>query len=82
MRCWSSGELFRPILALFGFHVYVSHLKCDNKIQSIIMKAIFKTVSSNEIVLWSCFAIDYNHVEFSLILTRGTYINSLFLKQN
>ena len=82
MRCWSSGEWFRPILALFGFHVYVSHLKCDNKIQSIQMKAIFKTVSWNEIVLWSFVAIDYNHVEFSLILTQGTYINSLFFKQN
>ena len=82
MRYWSSGEWFRPILALFGFHVYVSHLKCDNKIQSIQMKAIFKTVSSNELVLWSFVDIDYNHVEFSLILTQGTYINSLFLKQN
>ena len=50
--------------------------------QSIQMKAIFKTVSSNEIVVWSFVAIDYNHVEFSLILTQGTYINSLFLKQN
>ena len=27
-------------------------------------------------------AIDYNHVEFSLILTQGTYKNSLFFKQN
>ena len=47
------------------------------------MKAIFKTVSSNEtpVVLWSFVAIDYNHVEFSLILTQGTYINSLFLKK-
>ena len=31
------------------------------------MKAIFKTDSSNEIDLWSFVAIDYNHVEFSLI---------------
>ena len=46
------------------------------------MKAIFKTVSSNEIVLWSFVAIDYNHVQFSLILTQGTYINLLFLKKN
>ena len=82
MRCWFSGEWFRPIMALFGCHVYVIHLKCDNKIQYIQIKAIFKTVSSNEIVLWSFVAIDYNHVEFSLILTQGTYINSLFLKQN
>ena len=44
------------------------------------MKAIFKRVSSNEIVLWSFVAIDYNHVEFSLILTEGTYIKLLFLK--
>ena len=42
------------------------------------MKAIFKTFTSNEIFLWSIVAIDYNHVEFSLILTQGTYINSLF----
>ena len=82
MRCWSSGEWFRPILALFGFYVYVSHLKCDIKIQFIQMKAIFKTVSSSEIVLWSFLAIYYNHVEFSLILTKGTYTNSLFLKKN
>ena len=82
MRCWSSGEGFRFILALFGFHVYVSHLKCDNKIQSIQIKAIFKTVSSNEIFLWSFVAIDYTHLEFLLILTQGTHINSLFLKQN
>ena len=46
------------------------------------MKAISKTVSSKEIVLWSFVAIDYNHVEFLLILTQGTYINSLFLKKN
>ena len=46
------------------------------------MKAIFKTFSSNEIFLWSFVAIDYNHVEFSLILTQGTYKNSSFLKQN
>ena len=46
------------------------------------MKAIFKTVSSNEIVLWSFVAIDYNHVEFSLILTQGTYINLLFFEKN
>ena len=45
------------------------------------MKVIFQTVSSNEIALWSFVAIDYNHVEFSLILTQGTYINSLFLKK-
>ena len=45
------------------------------------MKAIFKTVSSNEIVVWSFVAIDYNHVEFLLILTQGTYINLLFLKK-
>ena len=45
------------------------------------MKAIFKTVSSNEIDLWSFVAIDYNHVEFSLILTQGTFINLLFLKK-
>ena len=45
------------------------------------MKSIFKTVSSNEIVLWSFVAIDYNHVEFSLILTHGTYINLLFLNK-
>ena len=42
------------------------------------MKAIFITFTSNEIFLWSFVAIDYNHVEFSLILTQGTYINSLF----
>ena len=71
MRCWSSGEWFRPILALFGFHVYVSHLKCVNKIQSIQMKAIFKTVSSNEIVLWSFVDIDYNHVEFFAHFNTG-----------
>ena len=46
------------------------------------MKAIFKTVSSNKIDLWSIVAIDYNHVEFSLILTQGTFINLLFLKKN
>ena len=46
------------------------------------MKAIFKTFTSYEIFLWSFVAIDYNHVEFSLILTQGTYINSLFLKKN
>ena len=46
------------------------------------MKAIFKTFTSNEIFLWSFVVIDYNHVEFSLILTQGTYINSLFLKKN
>ena len=45
------------------------------------MKAIFKTVSSNEIDLWSFVAIDYNHVEFSLILTQGTLKNLLFLKK-
>ena len=45
------------------------------------MKAIFKTVSSNEIVLWFFVAIDYNHVEFSLILTQGTYINLFFEKK-
>ena len=46
------------------------------------MKAIFKTVSPSEIVLWSFVAIDYNDVEFSLILTHGTNINLLFLKKN
>ena len=46
------------------------------------MKAIFKTVSSNEIVLWSFVAIYYNHVEFSFILTQGTHINLLFLNKN
>ena len=46
------------------------------------MKAIFKTFSPNEIFLWSFVSIDYNHVEFSLILTHGTYKNSLFFKQN
>ena len=46
------------------------------------MKAIFKTFSSNEIFLWAFVAIDYNHVEFSLILTQGTYKSSLFFKQN
>ena len=45
------------------------------------MKAIFKTVSSNEIDLWSFVAFDYNHVKFSLILTQGTFINLLFLKK-
>ena len=42
------------------------------QIQFTQMKAIFKTFSSNEIFLWSFVAIDYNHVEFSLILTQGT----------
>ena len=46
------------------------------------MKAIFKTFTSNEIFLWSFVAIDYNHVEFSVILTQGTYINSLFWGKN
>ena len=46
------------------------------------MIAIFKTFTSNEIFLWSFVAIDYNHVEFSLILTQGTYINSLFWGKN
>ena len=82
MQCWSSGEWFRPILAWFGFHVYVSHLKCVIKIQFIQIKAIFKTVSSYEIVLWSFVAIYYNHVEFSLILTQGAHINLLFLNKN
>ena len=45
------------------------------------MKAIFNTFTSNEIFLLSFVAIDYNHVEFSLILTQGTNINSLFLKK-
>ena len=45
------------------------------------MKSIFKTFTSNKIFLWFFVAIDYNHVEFSLILTQGTYINSLFLKK-
>ena len=52
------------------------------QIQFTQMKAIFKTFSSNEIFLWSFVSIDYNHVEFSLILTHGTYKNSLFFKQN
>ena len=46
------------------------------------MKAIFITFTSNEIFLWSFVAIDYNHVEFSLILTQGTYLNSLFWGKN
>ena len=46
------------------------------------MKVIFKTFTSNEIFLWSFVAIDYNHVEFSLILSQGTYINSLFWGKN
>ena len=46
------------------------------------MKAIFITFTSNEIFLWSFVAIDYNHVEFSLILTQGTYINALFWGKN
>ena len=46
------------------------------------MKAIFKTFTSNKIFLWSFVAIDYNQVEFSLILTQGTYTNSLLLKKN
>ena len=82
MCSWSSGEWFRPILALFGFHVYVSHLKCDIINTITQMKAIFITFTSNEIFLWSFVAIDYNHVEFSLILTQGTYINSLFWEKN
>ena len=82
MCSWSSGEWFRSILALFGFHVYVSHLKCDIINTITQMKAIFITFTSHEIFLWSFVAIDYNHVEFSLILTQGTYINSLFWGKN
>ena len=70
-------------MALNGFHVYVSHLKCDITNTILLkMKAIFKTFSPNEIFLWSFVSIDYNHVEFSLILTHGTYKKSLFFKQN
>ena len=77
MWCWSSGEWFRPILALFRFYVYVSHLKYD--ITNIIYsnESYFQIVFFKWNILWSFVAIDYNPVEFSLILTQGTYINSL-----
>ena len=82
MWCLSSGEWYRPILALFAFHVYVRHINCGITNTIYSNESYFKRFSSNKVLLWSWVAIDHNHVAFSLILMQGAYINSLFLKKN
>ena len=64
-------------MALFGFYVYVSHLKCNVTNIMYSNESYFQIIFFKLNILWYFVVIDYNPVEFSLNLTQGTYINSL-----